>query len=164
MRFLMCSAGMPGPDPSSGPLTWLACTGTGLSLRYYALDPGFHGASPAGRIGAGVSAGARGLVLAEGVDELGLGHGGAALDAELAGALDQVLLGPVGVGRALPALAAHLLARAPRDRVGDPGRLLLAVPLAAQCLVGLLVLDLGPGHGGPPFRQPPFRQPCPTPS
>src|SRR6266567_6518250 len=47
-------------------------TGTGLSLRYYALDPGFHGASPAGRIGAGVSAGARGLVLAEGVDELGL--------------------------------------------------------------------------------------------
>jgi hypothetical protein len=28
-------------------------TGTGLTLRYDALDPGFQGASPAGRIGVG---------------------------------------------------------------------------------------------------------------
>src|SRR6266581_315010 len=90
---------------------------------------------------------ARRLVVAEGVDQLGLGHGGAALDAELAGALDQVLLGPVGVGRALSALPAYLLARAPRGRVGDPGRLLLAVPLAAQRLVGVLVFDLCSRHG-----------------
>src|ERR1700735_2641852 len=89
---------------------------------------------------------AAGSVVAEGADQLGLRHRGAALDAEFAGALDQVVLGPVVVGRALAALGPDLLARAGCGRVRDPGGFFLAVPLAPQRAVRLLVLDLGPGH------------------
>src|SRR5690242_804987 len=89
----------------------------------------------------------RRLVVAQRLDQLGLGHRRAALDADLAGALDQVLLGPVGVRRALPAALADLLARAAGRGVGDPGRLLLAVALPAQRLVLLFVLDLCSRHG-----------------
>src|SRR5712691_5615822 len=48
----------------------------------------------------------RGSVMAEGVDQLALAHRGAALDADLPGPLEQVLLGPVRVGRAPAALLA----------------------------------------------------------
>src|ERR1700683_1855381 len=55
--------------------------------------------------------GPRRSVVTEGVDQLSLGHRGAALDADLPGPLDQVLLGPVVVGTALAALAAYLAER-----------------------------------------------------
>src|SRR5256714_15043810 len=92
-------------------------------------------------------------VVAQRLDQLGLGHRGAALDADLPGPLDQVFLAPVGVGGALAALLSYLLTRASRGRVGDPGRLLLAVAFAPQRAVRLLVLDLGSGHGRPPAGQ-----------
>jgi hypothetical protein len=48
-------------------------------------------------------------VVAERRDQLGLRHRGPALDADLASALDQVILGPVVVGRALPPVGPDLL-------------------------------------------------------
>src|SRR3712207_684269 len=76
-------------------------------------------------------------VVAERVDELALVHVGASLDTDLPGALLQLLLGPVLVAAGLPAALPSLRARS----IGDPGRLLLALPLLAQPLVLLVVLD-----------------------
>src|ERR687886_2826190 len=76
-------------------------------------------------------------VVAESVDELTLVHPGASLDADLPGALLQVLLGPVLVAPRLPAAPSRRRARG----VGDPRRLLLALPLLSQPLVLLVILD-----------------------
>src|SRR5947208_9764267 len=71
-------------------------------------------------------------------DELVLAHLRTALDPDLARLLQQVLLRPVLVGAGLAALAAG---RAPAAGVRDPRRLLLALALAPQGLVLLVVLD-----------------------
>ena len=55
-------------------------------------------------------------MIAEGLDKFRLAHRGATLDANLPGPLDQVLLAPVGIGRAPAALAA-------RQQAGGGGRL-----------------------------------------
>src|SRR5215212_6257619 len=93
---------------------------------------------------------ARASMVAEGVDQLALAHLRAALDADLLGALLEVVLAPVLVGAGLAALLAGLLPVA----VGDPRRLLLARALVAQRLVLLLVLDARAGiltwHRQPP--------------
>src|SRR3954452_107977 len=77
------------------------------------------------------------LVVAQRLDEIALAHLGAPLDADLGGALLQVLLGPVVVGAGLAALLRGRLAVG----VGDPRRLLLALALPAQSLVLLGVFD-----------------------
>src|SRR5215210_4153180 len=85
------------------------------------------------------------LVVAECVDELAFAHLRASLYAQLLGAVLQVLLGPFLVAGRL----ATPLARRRTTRVGDPRRLLLALPLLAQLLVLLVVLDARPvvlGH------------------
>src|SRR5205085_8423312 len=74
-------------------------------------------------------------------DELLLAHLRAALDPDLARLLQQVLFGPVLVASGLAALAAGRTAAA---RVRDPPRLLLALALAAERLVLLVVLDARP--------------------
>ena len=95
-------------------------------------------------------------VTAEVIDEEFRSGGGfderlhQALDVELLGPIIEMGLGPVVVGRALAAPGPDFLARAGRRGVGDPGRLLLAVPLAPQRAVRLLVLDLSSGHTWPP--------------
>src|SRR3981081_4654906 len=89
-------------------------------------------------------------VVSQRAHELGLAHRGPAADPDLPRTLDQVRLGPVVVGRALAALLADLAAGAAGRRIGDPRRLLLALALVTQLLICLLVLDLTPGHGGPP--------------
>src|SRR5215212_9247583 len=84
-------------------------------------------------------------VVPERVDELALIHLRAPLYAEVSGAVLQLLLRPLLVaGRP----AASFACRRTRG-VGDPRRLLLALPLLAQLLVLLVVLDARPvilGH------------------
>src|SRR5258708_8103982 len=94
--------------------------------------------------------GRRRSVVSQRANELGLAHRGPTVDADLSRAFDPVRLGPVVVSRALAALLGDLAAGAPGRRVGDPRRLLLALALLAELLVGLLLLNLGPGHRGHP--------------
>src|SRR5690242_2350371 len=79
----------------------------------------------------------RASVVAQRVDKLALVHLRAALDADLRGALLEIVLAPVVIGAGLPALLRCRVA----VRVGDPRRLLLACALIAQDLVLLWVLD-----------------------
>src|SRR5699024_9876015 len=83
--------------------------------------------------------GASASVVAQRVDELVLRHVRAALDVQLTGSVTQIVDGPVLIRSGRPALLAHLAARAVGRGVGDPGGLLLGVPLVAQLLVELLV-------------------------
>src|SRR5689334_38964 len=80
-------------------------------------------------------------MVAQRVDQLVLGHVGAAVDPDLGGPLLEVVLAPVLVAPGLAALLAGLVAVA----VGDPRGLLLARALVAQGLVLILVLDAGAG-------------------
>src|SRR5437867_1250661 len=68
-------------------------------------------------------------VVAEGVDELALGHVGAAFDADLLRFFVQFLFGAVFVVAASAAPAADRGAGRPGRGVGDPSGLLLAGPL-----------------------------------
>src|SRR5436190_1394624 len=81
---------------------------------------------------------ATGLVVPQGVDQLALVHVRTALDPDLGRALAQLVNGAVLVVLGLPALATDILAA--RLGVGDPGRLLLALPMLPQLLVELVVL------------------------
>src|SRR5260370_37970052 len=92
------------------------------------------------------TAGRRRSVVSQRANELGLAHRGPTLDADLSRAFDQVRLGPVVVSRALAALLGDLAAGAPGRRGGAPRRLLPALALLAERLVGLLVLNLRPWH------------------
>jgi hypothetical protein len=82
-------------------------------------------------------------VVAEGVDELVLAHLGAALDAHLAGPVEQLVLGAVLVVLGVAAAAADGASAFVALGVGDAGRLLLAHALVAQGLVLVRVLDRG---------------------
>ena len=85
------------------------------------------------------------LVVPESVDELALVHLGTSLDADLFRTLLQILLRPVLVAARLPAALA-----CPRATgVGDPRRLLLALPFLSQLLVLLVILDGWPVILGP---------------
>src|SRR4051812_40327900 len=85
-------------------------------------------------------------VVAQRAGELALAHLRAALDADLPGLLDQLVLRPVVVGAGLAALAADGGPRGVVGRVGDARGLLLARALSSQRLVLLLVLDGVVGH------------------
>src|SRR4051812_14625362 len=82
----------------------------------------------------------RASVVPQRLDQLVLAHVRASLDADLAGALLEVVLRPVVVGRRAAALLGGRAAA-----VGDPGGLLLALSLVAQGLVLLGVLDARAG-------------------
>src|SRR5215211_8125247 len=78
-----------------------------------------------------------GSVVAKGLDELSLAHRGAALDADLLGALAKLILRPVLIAAGLAAL----LAGPSPAYVGDACGLFLALAALAQLLVLLRVLD-----------------------
>src|SRR3546814_1853210 len=78
---------------------------------------------------------------ADGVDQLVLLHLRPPLYADRAGAIEEVVLGPLLVGGALPALLQRVALRI-GSGIGDPRRLLLVHALAAQLFVALVVLDL----------------------
>jgi di/tricarboxylate transporter len=87
-------------------------------------------------------------VVPEGIDELAFVHLGTSLDADLFGALLQILLRPVLIATRLPTA----LARRRTAGVGDPRRLLLTLPLLTQFLVLFVILDARPvvfGHVAP---------------
>src|SRR6266705_4112698 len=86
-------------------------------------------------------------MIPEGLDQLCPGHRRAALDADLPGPPEQVRLGPVVIGTALAAFAAHPAARDGGRLVRDPGRFFLARALAAELGVHRFVFDLRSGHG-----------------
>src|SRR5690606_3335242 len=104
---------------------------------------GLQGWGPPGRTGQGL-----GSVVAQSVHQLGLVHRGPALHADLAGALQELVLRPVLVRGALAAPAADRLLALGRGGVRDPRGLLLALALVSELLVRLLVLDLRSGHIG----------------
>ena len=128
-----------GPKPPAIPThpTGLGAVSGGIPLPKHRFPPPEAG-------------GGRRSVVAQRLDELVLGHGGAALDVELAGPLRELVLGPVLVGAGLAAALGDLVPAVPGGRVGDPRGLLLARALAAQRLVDLGVLDVGGAgaHGG----------------
>src|SRR5215472_10645759 len=107
---------------------------------------GMDGAGAAEALRAAWCVASPGSVVSQRLDQFRLGHRRAALDADLPGPLNQVLLAPVLIRTALAALAADRAARAARSRVRDPRRLFLALAPVAELLIRLLVLDLRSGH------------------
>src|SRR5215216_3148546 len=83
-------------------------------------------------------------VMAQGVDELALGHPRASGDADSTRLVEQFVLRALVVVTAAATTASDLAATLLRRGVGDAGRLPLAHALVAECLVLLRVLHRGP--------------------